>query len=43
MGWPDEPDRAAAVAARVVADGLAVEVSGVLWLPSEERPTQLAG
>lgn len=45
MGWPDEPARAVAVAARVVADGLAVEVDGALRLPG--RPSgpapQLAG
>ncbi len=34
MGWPDEPDRAARVAAGVIADGLAVTQKGVLRLPS---------
>jgi A/G-specific adenine glycosylase len=33
MGWPGDPDRAAAVAARVVADGLAEPVAGTLRLP----------
>ncbi|MFN0090239.1 MAG: A/G-specific adenine glycosylase [Acidimicrobiales bacterium] len=33
MGWPDDPDRAARVAAGVVADGLAVQRGRVLVLP----------
>jgi len=33
MGWPDDPDRCARVAATVVADGLAVWEAGVLVLP----------
>lgn len=32
-GWPDQADRARRVAAGLVADGLAVEVDGVLTLP----------
>lgn len=44
MGWPTDPERAAAVAARVVADGLAVEVAGELRLPGGiPSPPQLAG
>ena len=33
MGWPSEPDRAEAVAATVVADGLAVLADGCYRLP----------
>ena len=33
MGWPSEPARAAAVAATVVADGLAVFADGSYRLP----------
>jgi A/G-specific adenine glycosylase len=33
MGWPDDPERAARVAASVVADGLAVRTPGGLELP----------
>ena len=33
MGWPSDPDRAAAVAATVVADGLAVLVEDGYRLP----------
>lgn len=33
MGWPDDPDRAQRVAARVVADGLAVHEGGTYRLP----------
>ena len=33
MGWPDDPGRAARVAAAVVADGLAVRVDGGFRLP----------
>ncbi len=33
MGWPDQPDRATAVAEGVVRDGLASIVDGVLRLP----------
>lgn len=33
MGWPDEPERAARVAATLVRDGLAVEQAGILHLP----------
>jgi A/G-specific adenine glycosylase len=32
-GWPDDPARAARVAATLVADGLAVDVGGTLALP----------
>jgi len=33
-GWPDDPDRAARVAAGLVSDGLAVQVGHVLHLPT---------
>jgi len=33
-GWPEESERAARVAAGLVADGLAVVVDGVLHLPA---------
>jgi A/G-specific adenine glycosylase len=33
MGWPDDPERAARVAATLVADGLAVDDGGALRLP----------
>ena len=36
MGWPDQPDRAAAVAARGAADGPAVEAAGALRPPAVE-------
>jgi A/G-specific adenine glycosylase len=32
-GWPDQPERAARVAAGLVADGLAAVVDGALVLP----------
>jgi len=44
MGWPDDPARAAAVAGRVVADGLAEEAAGHLRLRGRgPAPPQLAG
>jgi A/G-specific adenine glycosylase len=32
-GWPDDPARAHRVAATLIADGLAIELDGVLTLP----------
>jgi hypothetical protein len=33
MGWPEDPERAARVAATLVKDGLAVERNGEFHLP----------
>lgn len=43
MGWPDDPERAAAVAARVVADGLAEPAAGTLRLPGSDAVRKRLG